>query len=131
MINKYSPSTITTAAPSCGNRILAVLIQEAAPNDWEGEDEWKQVIRLIIRIYGKECCCEPVENTQRRLPLHLAVANGLSWCKGLRCIYRAHTRAVAEVDNITGLYPSILAATAKRPDLSSIFELLRRNPFIV
>jgi hypothetical protein len=131
MIQRYS-STITTALPSCGSRIIAALIQDAASNDWEGEDdEWKEVIRLIIIIFGKECCCEPVDNAQKRLHLHLAVANGLPWRSGLRTIYKANFKAVAEADNVTGLYPSILAATTERPDLSSIFELLRRNPLIL
>ena len=80
-----------------------------------------------------------------RLPLHQACELGLSWDDGLEDILNANVNALEDIDEVTSMYPFMLAATAMSTlpieststtqksmcDLSSVYQLLRKYPNII
>ena len=59
-----------------------------------------------------------------RLPLHLAVSNGITWKEGsLEALVQASPRALHVKDPVTGMFPVMMAS-----DLDTIYNLLQANP---
>ena len=56
-----------------------------------------------------------------RLPLHVAIDKGLYWEGGIKEIAEANYDAISEIDEVTGLYPFMLAAVGRRALPSIIF----------
>jgi hypothetical protein len=72
-----------------------------------------------------------VERHQGRLPIHLALAAGLTWRTGVSDIVLTDSSVLAEIDPIDALFPFMQAAACKRRDLSTIYSLLRENPAVL
>ncbi|KAL7545584.1 hypothetical protein ACHAWF_008933 [Thalassiosira exigua] len=69
-------------------------------------------------------------NMQGRLPLVLAIESGASWDSGgVRHLIEKLPEIAEERDEVTGLYPFMLAASVGSVEVS--FELFRRNPDLV
>mmetsp|Transcript_4604 Transcript_4604/g.6001 ORF Transcript_4604/g.6001 Transcript_4604/m.6001 type:complete len:269 (+) Transcript_4604:495-1301(+) len=73
--------------------------------------------------------CISVADSDGRLPIHVAAANGLKWEHGMKDIVEMNKLPLNEIDPQSGLYPFALAALEgiESNDLSSIYGMLRRN----
>ena len=70
--------------------------------------------------------------TQGRLPLHHALERcNLEWNKGIDQLLSCHSSAVVVEDEITGLYPFMIASRNPFTALDVIYELLKRSPYLV
>ena len=69
--------------------------------------------------------------TEGHLPLHQALESGtLEWNKGLKQLLASHPSAVVVKDDITGLYPFMIASTNPFTTLDVIYELLKQSPYL-
>ena len=62
-----------------------------------------------------------------RLPLCVSAANSLTW-GNMRYIFVANMTAVYDMDPVTGLFPSMLAAVGPLSDMESVYRLLKEFP---
>ena len=62
-----------------------------------------------------------------RLPLHLALENGMDWEDGVEDIMLYAPRAVSTRDVKTRFYPFMQAAVGDMYDLDTVFQLLQQN----
>ena len=70
-----------------------------------------------------------VRDNNNRLPIHIASDIGFGWNYGLREIFYSNPTALSVQDDVTGMYPIMLAACEKsKCDLDGVFELMKRNP---
>lgn len=69
-----------------------------------------------------------VRNHNNRLPIHIAAERGIKWNFGLREIFYSNPSALSIQDDVTGLFPMMLAACESQNDLNSIFELMKNHP---
>jgi len=67
------------------------------------------------------------KQSRSRLPLHMALATGLKWTMGLKEIIENNMCALEERDEVTGLFPFMLAAQSKDHAMDDIFYLLKNN----
>lgn len=67
-------------------------------------------------------------DADERLPLQLAISYGKEWTTGVQALLKVYPDAMVLHDPVTNLYPFMLAATVKRGDCTTIFQLLRSNP---
>lgn len=86
---------------------------------------------VIEILLGASPRAASVPDSDGRLPLHLAIASNKKWTEGINDIIKAYPDAVMFRDKKTNLYPFMLAAANKAPDLNTIFEILRCNPMLV
>jgi hypothetical protein len=91
--------------------------------DSDNEKEDRSFLRETIRaLLGNDGSMASKPNSQGRLPLHIAIENGLGWNEGTAVIYRAYPAAVSVRDPVTGLFP-FLAAAAQGTHHGSIISL--------
>lgn len=147
-----------------GDTPLSILLR--CPNScrsdlgWENDDDGKQGVNgintldMIQTVLWANHSAAAVANRDGRLPLHLAIANGVQWSNGVQDIFLANPSAVSIRDPITRLFPFMHASAndsdtqldarmwekcltseeelqAKiEPDhiLTTVYELLRSNP---
>lgn len=133
-------------------------IYDTDPNEGSDEgrsndtDTEPSVIDILLSASSPEAAAIPHVHTQR-LPLIMAILSGKRWYEGLKSLFNAYPDANIIADPVTGLYPFMLAATIgasqeiiderfhpnyfsflhesqkrNKADVSTIFELLRRNP---
>ena len=90
---------------------------------------WEKVIQCLLDLDGK-CgrSSAQIFDKKGQLPLHMAIKNGLKFTNGLSDIVGAYPISLDVTDELTGLYPFMLAAVCKNSDLETSFELLRENP---
>lgn len=69
-----------------------------------------------------------LRDESNRLPIHVALQNGLEWSAGLVTIINANISHLIEKDPVTGYYPFALAAEEPKCDLRTINHLLRMHP---
>ncbi len=69
-----------------------------------------------------------LRDANNRLPIHVALENGLKWSNGLMLIMNTNMPHLNEKDPVTGYYPFALAAEEPRCDLKTIHYLLRMHP---
>mmetsp|Transcript_31069 Transcript_31069/g.47585 ORF Transcript_31069/g.47585 Transcript_31069/m.47585 type:complete len:566 (-) Transcript_31069:104-1801(-) len=86
------------------------------------------VIQILL---GASSLAASVPDPSGRLPLHLAIASNKRWNEGVKDILNAYPDALMLTDKHTMLLPFMLAAATDKPDLSTIFELLKSNPVLV
>jgi len=75
-------------------------------------------------------------DVRRRSPIVVASLYGLRWDNGMKIIADEDGASIGQKDVVSGLYPAMLAASGGEKDhvsgdLSSIYELLRRNPTVL
>jgi len=65
-----------------------------------------------------------------RLPLHLALENGMDWEAGVEDIMYDAPKAISTRDVKTRLYPFMTAAVDDVYDLNTVFQLLQQSPLV-
>jgi len=123
--NYYSCDPL--AVDSSGRTALHLAVEKQ-----QQHEDWSSIIDYLLHDEenGSKKCASIQDKKSQRFILHSAAANGLEWYKGLQYIADANVVAEECKDEVTGLYPFMLAAAGENSDLCSIFELLRRNPWI-
>ncbi len=94
----------------------------------EAEDWYEIIYHLLCDEEHGSQDCAYIQDNKSRYVLHTAAENGLGWSNGLELILNANEEVLECRDEVTGLFPYMLAASGERSDLDSIYELLRRNP---
>ncbi len=69
-----------------------------------------------------------LRDANNRLPIHVALKNGMKWSNELMLIMNTNMSHLVEKDPVTGYYPFALAAEEPRCDLKTIHYLLRMHP---
>jgi len=82
----------------------------------------------LIDLIDRYPRCIHITDADGRLPIHVALTEGLQPSKGLDELISKDTAAMDEVDKSTGLLPFALAITSGKYDLSYLYTLLRKNP---
>ena len=68
--------------------------------------------------------------TQQRPVIHLAAQYGLKWRSHMKELIESNAEEVVNgVDDVTGLPLFMLAATDKDYDLTSIYVMMKMNPY--
>jgi hypothetical protein len=88
------------------------------------------VIDILLRVAPSAA---KMPDPNGRLPLHSAIGSGKSYEQGVKGLADAHPEALLLPDEVTKLYPFMLAATAggDKKNCSTIFELMRLTPELV
>lgn len=79
-----------------------------------------------IILYCPHSCF--ILDQRGRLPIHVALASGMKWSIPLVSIINANMQHLSEMDPVTKLCPSALAALEPACDLDTIYHLLRMHP---
>lgn len=79
----------------------------------------------IIRAFPDSVIIRDAKN---RLPVHVALENGMKWSTALPSIINANRYQLVENDPATTLPPFALAVWGKSCDLKTIYYLLRKHP---
>ena len=69
-----------------------------------------------------------LRDEQGRCLHHVALSSGTNLNAEALFVLRMSDEEIEERDPVTGLYPFAIAASAEKPDLSTIYCVLRRNP---
>ena len=102
--------------------------------DYGDEQEERLFLRDTIgTLLGND---GSIPNSEGRLPLHLAIENGLGWNEGTAEIYKAYPDAVSVRDPVTGVFPFLAAASQCNCDddiitLSNCYLLLKTDPSVL
>ena len=98
-------------------------------------DIYSSAIRMLLQAYPRASF---VKDSSGRLPLHLAIQNGIAWCDGIELLLEKHPDSISSIDPVTKLYPFMLAASlidrkrdSYNESIDSIFRLLQANPSLV
>ena len=62
------------------------------------------------------------------LPLHLAIAKGMTWTHGIQDLVYTGPENLDRPEPLTGMVPFVQAAVGKWSELSTVYSLLRENP---
>jgi len=68
------------------------------------------------------------KNKQGRLPLFIALEQGVKWSDGLNEILKGYGGAIEHVDVATGLEAFMLSAAGTNTNLETVFMLLHDHP---
>jgi len=74
---------------------------------------------------------EQIANAQGQTVMNVASYYGVEWNGGMEEVVEANEEQIGMVDDVTNLYPFMLAAVGDRPgncDLSTVFNLMKRRP---
>ncbi len=93
------------------------------------EEDWSGIVCHLLydEENGSEECTS-IRDDDGRYVLHVASESGLSWFGGLRDIFHANEKIVEHRDDVTGMFPFMLAASAYAADLNAIYSLLLKCP---
>jgi hypothetical protein len=69
-----------------------------------------------------------VRDCNNRLPIHVALDNGMNWSTELVAIINSNRQQLKEVDPVTKWPPFALAGKDGNCDLRTIYHLIRKNP---
>ncbi len=69
-----------------------------------------------------------IRDNDNRLPIHVALEEGMQWCFELVSILNANISHLKDKDPVTGFYPYALAASEPSCDLKTIIHLLKLYP---
>jgi ankyrin repeat protein len=89
---------------------------------------YPSVIEILVTVAPEAA---KRRDTDGRLPLQLAIANGKKWTTGVKALLEAYPEAMVFHDPLTNLLPFMLAATVKKGGCTTIFQLLRSNPSLL
>ena len=81
-------------------------------------------LSLLCKSYPAASYCFDKEGN---LPLHCALHNCVRWSDGLENLIKANPDALSTKDGSLSLYPFQLAACVDRPDLNTIYEVVRSS----
>lgn len=95
------------------------------PNEEDTEQSQASVLDLIVQACPAAAGIPDMNGT---LPLHVSLTSGKRWNEGVRALLDANPDALSQCDKNTRLLPFMLAAATQRPDVGTIYELLRRDP---
>jgi ankyrin repeat protein len=115
------------------------VIYEDETNAWgemndESQDTAGQpsVIEILLRANqdaASSSACVP--DPLGRLPVHVALTAGKQWKDGIKQLIEVYAEALNTPDATSKLYPFMLAAEGWRGDISTTYDLLRRNPTLL
>mmetsp|Transcript_9715 Transcript_9715/g.12308 ORF Transcript_9715/g.12308 Transcript_9715/m.12308 type:complete len:376 (-) Transcript_9715:316-1443(-) len=102
--------------------VEAVFIVHAALSQRQciGNDLFKEIL-------SRYEVSTTIPNNDGDLPLHYAIKKGLKWNNGVYQVFECHKDALYVLDKGVDLPPFLLAASVQNPDLSTIFELSKRD----
>lgn len=87
---------------------------------------------VIDILMSAEASAARIPDPEGRLPLQLAINRGKRWHQGVRALLDGFPEALSFEDSKSNrLVPFLQASTVRRPDLGTIFELLRRDPALL
>jgi len=69
-----------------------------------------------------------IKNKQGRLPLFIALEEGVKWSDGLDMILKGNGGAIENVDAVTGFEAFMLSAVGTNSNLETVFNLLQDHP---
>lgn len=84
-----------------------------------------RALEMVVELYPKAAFSSDFSG---RFPLHLALANNITWGNGMQSLICAAPFKLMTVDPITGLTPVLQAAASETGDLTTIYNLLSANP---
>jgi len=98
--------------------------------DFEEDADSSQasVIDILVDAYPLGAA---LPDLQGNLPLNLSIASGKRWHQGVQGILDGHPDALNRPFGAENLVPFLQAAVVQRPDVGTIFELLRRDPVLL
>mmetsp|Transcript_34861 Transcript_34861/g.76488 ORF Transcript_34861/g.76488 Transcript_34861/m.76488 type:complete len:261 (-) Transcript_34861:22-804(-) len=77
---------------------------------------WEELFQILIEA-APEVAYQ--RNGSGRLPIHVALANGMTWSLGVRRLFKAEQRVLRIADPCTRLLPFMSAAAASRNNVQS------------
>jgi len=69
-----------------------------------------------------------LKDEQGRLPLFIALEQGVQWWDGLNMILKGNGGAIEDIDVATGLEAFMLSAVGTNTNLETVFKLLQDHP---
>ena len=85
-------------------------------------------VDYIIKNFPYACF---LRDQKGRLPVHVALHEGMKWSGALISIMNANSDCLWDIDPVTGFYPVVLASCEPSCDLKTIDYLMRVHPGIV
>jgi hypothetical protein len=124
-----------------GDTPLSLAISRHRETSWATEikrEETDDDMNMLQMILWADPISASIPNKSGRLPLHSAIDNGICWRNGTEDILKENPDAASVRDEVTGLFPFMLASGSERfvfsEDellLSRVFDLLQTDPSVV
>lgn len=113
--DEHGDLPIHIAASSPVHKILYVPEKLVGKNI--SRDINRSVIEMLIQYYPNSV---KIENTQKRLPLNIAIDSSQRWENGINCLLRAYPDSLDIADGKTHLFPFMLAASSHSETIESV-----------
>jgi hypothetical protein len=82
----------------------------------------------LVNLVNQYPDCSRVRDSNKQLPLHLALTEGVPPHQGLDAIIDKYPAGLDEFDQVTGLLPFVLASADEKYDITYTYKLLRKSP---